>query len=157
MKITLLTIGKTSENYLTEGIQKYSKRINRYVSFEIKVIKDIKASKNMPVKTLKAKEENEIIKQLKKDDYLVLLDERGHEFNSIKFAKFIENKMITNIGNVVFLIGGAYGFSEGIYQKAKEKISLSKMTFSHQLIRIIFTEQLYRAFSIINGEPYHNE
>jgi 23S rRNA (pseudouridine1915-N3)-methyltransferase len=157
MKITLLMVGKTSEAYLTEGINQYVKRIQRYVKFELKIIKDIKASKYLPVKNRKSQEGQAILNLLGKDDYLVLLDERGKEISSVKFAKYIDNKMITNTSSLVFLIGGAYGFSEAVYNRAKERISLSKMTYSHQLIRLIFAEQLYRAFSIINGEPYHNE
>lgn len=150
-------VGKTSEAYLTEGINQYVKRIQRYVKFELKIIKDIKASKYLPVKSRKSQEGQAILNLLGKDDYLVLLDERGKEISSVKFAKYIDNKMITNTSALVFLIGGAYGFSEAVYNRAKERISLSKMTYSHQLIRLIFAEQLYRAFSIINGEPYHNE
>jgi len=157
MKLTLLFTGKTSSNYLEKGISDYEKRIKRYIDFEIKVIKDFKASKSMPAKTVKIKEGELILKYLKKTDILILLDEKGKLFTSRDFAQYIDNKIISSVKNLVFLIGGAYGFSEEIYKRANEKVSLSKMTFSHQPIRLLFAEQLYRAFTIIKGEPYHND
>jgi len=157
MKVKLLMVGKTSEDFLKTGIEMYSNRIKHYIKFEIVIIKDIKTGKNMPSKTIKTKEEEQILKHVTKDDLLILLDEKGKLLNSIGFSKHIENKINSGIKSIIFLIGGAYGFSENIYKRANEKVSLSKMTFSHQLIRIIFCEQLYRAFTIIKGEPYHNE
>lgn len=157
MKLSLLFTGKTSFKYLEVGIAEYEKRIKRYIDFEIKVIKDFKASKSMPAKTVKIKEGEQIIKHLNKTDFLVLLDENGKMFSSREFAKFIDNKMYTGTKRLVFLIGGSYGFSDEIYKRANAKLSLSKMTFSHQPIRVLFAEQLYRAFTIIKGEPYHND
>ncbi len=157
MKITLLVVGKTSADYLEKGIAEYEKRIKRYINFEIKVIKNIKNTKNMPSRIIKENEGKLISALIKKDDYLIVLDEKGQMFNSIEFSKNIQNKLNTGVKNLVFLIGGAYGFSQQVYLRTNEKLSLSKMTFSHQPIRLLFIEQLYRAFTIIKGEPYHNE
>ncbi len=157
MKITLLVVGKTSSDYLEKGIAEYEKRIKRYINFEIKVIKNIKNTKNMPSKIIKENEGKLVSAQIKKDDYLILLDEKGKMLNSIEFSKSIQNKLNIGVKNLVFVIGGAYGFSEQVHNRANEKLSLSKMTFSHQPFRLMFTEQLYRAFTIIKGEPYHNE
>ncbi len=157
MKIALFFVGKTSFKYLETGISEYEKRIKRYIDFEIKVIKDFKPGKNMPVSMIKQKEGMQISKLLKAGDYLILLDEKGKQYNSRDFSKSIENKMSMGIKRVVFLIGGAFGFSDDLYQRADESLSLSKMTFSHQPIRLLFMEQLYRAFTIIKGEPYHND
>lgn len=157
MNITLLVVGKTSADHLEKGIAEYVKRIKRYINFEIKVIKNIKKTKNMPSKIFKENEGKLISDHIKKSDYLILLDEKGKMFSSIEFSKSIQNKINIGVKNLVFLIGGAYGFSQQIYLRANEKLSLSKMTFSHQPVRLLFTEQLYRAFTIINGEPYHNE
>jgi 23S rRNA (pseudouridine1915-N3)-methyltransferase len=157
MKITLIFTGKTVKKYIEEGISEYEKRIKRYINFEIKVISELKNTKNLPVTVIKTKEGEILSTKITDDDFVILLDEKGQEFSSQEFAKFIENKTLTGIKNLVFVIGGAYGFSENIYKRANFKISLSKMTFSHQPVRILFTEQLYRAFTIIKGEPYHNE
>jgi len=157
MKLSLFFVGKTSSDYLEKGIAEYEKRIKRYIDFEIKTIKDLKASKSMPVKTVKLKEGEQILKQLKNNDILILLDEKGKLFTSREFAQYINHKNSTAVKNLIFLVGGAYGFSEEIYKRANGKISLSKMTFSHQPIRLLFVEQLYRAFTIIKGEPYHND
>ena len=157
MKLSLFFTGKTSSDYLEKGIAEYEKRIKRYIEFEIKTIKDIKASKSMPVKTVKIKEGEQILKHIKNTDVLILLDEKGKLFTSKEFAQYINHKNSTRVKHLIFLIGGAYGFSEQIYKRANGKISLSKMTFSHQPIRLLFAEQLYRAFTIIKGEPYHNE
>ena len=157
MKLSLFFTGKTSADYLKKGIAEYEKRIKRYINFEIKTVKDLKVSKSMPVKTVKQKEGEEILKQIKNNDILILLDEKGKQFTSREFAQFINHKNSTGVKHLIFLIGGAYGFSEQIYKRANRKISLSQMTFSHQPIRLLFTEQLYRAFTIIKGEPYHND
>ena len=157
MKLSLFFTGKTSSSYLEKGISEYEKRIKRYIEFEIKIIKDIKASKSMPIKTVKIKEGEQILKHIKNTDVLILLDEKGKLFTSREFAQYINHKNSTGVKHLIFLIGGAYGFSEQIYKRANGKVSLSKMTFSHQPIRLLFAEQLYRAFTIINGEPYHNE
>jgi len=157
MKISLLSTGKTSSDYLDTGISEYEKRIKRYINFEIKTIKDFKASKSMPSKTVKIKEGEQILKNISSSDFLVLLDEGGKMFTSREYAKYINNKTVTGIKHLIFLVGGAYGFSDDVYKRANDKISLSKMTFSHQPIRLLFAEQLYRAFTIIKGEPYHND
>lgn len=157
MNIILLAIGKTDESYLNEGIEKYFKRIKRYINFDFKVIKDIKNSKSISFDLQKKLEGDIILSEISNNDIVVLLDENGKEFNSRNFADFITKQMNASIKNLVFIIGGPYGFSQQIYERANYKLSLSKMTFSHQIIRLIFAEQLYRAFSIINKEPYHHD
>ncbi len=156
MKIELWVVGKTAFKYLEEGIGLYEKRLKHYTSFELIVLPDVK---NPPLSTeaLKTKEGELILNKLTKDDVLVLLDENGKQQTSIEFSKFIENQQISSTKRLVFQIGGAFGFSEGVYQRANFKLSLSKLTFSHQMIRLFFVEQLYRAFTIIRGEKYHNE
>jgi 23S rRNA (pseudouridine1915-N3)-methyltransferase len=154
MKIKLFVIGKTNFDFVKIGFKEYEKRLSRFVKFEYVVIKEGKSNNSNEVKTIEAKN---IIDKITSNDYLILLDNNGKEYNSINFANLIENKMNTSSKDIVFLIGGAYGFDDSIYQIAKEKISLSQMTFSHQIIRLIFIEQLYRAFTIINNHPYHNE
>ncbi|WP_367209760.1 23S rRNA (pseudouridine(1915)-N(3))-methyltransferase RlmH [Sphingobacterium sp. R2] len=157
MKITLLCIGKTDEKYLIEGIEKYTKRLKFYVNFNIVVLPDIKNVKSLSAEQQKDKEALLILKQLQPQDFVVLLDEHGKEFRSLEFSVYLEKMMIQSVQHLVFVIGGPYGFDQKIYDRAKSKISLSKMTFSHQMIRLFFTEQLYRALSIMKGEPYHHE
>lgn len=157
MKIKLIAVGKTDQNYLQEGIQVYHKRIPHYIPFEYLIIPDIRNTRSLPESQQKEKEGDLILAQLKDGDALVLLDEKGKTFRSVEFARFLEKNMLGGIKNLVFVIGGPYGFSEAVYQKAVEKVSLSAMTFSHQLIRLIFSEQLYRALTILKGEPYHHE
>ena len=157
MKICLLVIGKSDEEYLQKGIELFMKRIPHYISFEMKVIPDLKNSKNLSEEQQKAKEGELILQQLIPSDDLLLLDEQGLETSSVEFARFLEKKMISGIKRLVFLIGGPYGFSESVYARANGKVSLSKMTFSHQMVRLIFLEQLYRAMTILKGEPYHHQ
>jgi len=157
MKFTFLVVGKTVNSYLKEGFSEYEKRLGRYVSFQYVELADIKNTKKMPVDVQKEKEGEKILEKLKNDDFVVLLDERGKMFTSTEFSQFIENKMLQSIGSIVFIVGGAYGFSNGVYERSNAKMSLSKMTFPHQLIRLVFIEQLYRAFTIMKGEPYHHE
>ncbi len=157
MKIELLVVGKTNEKYFIDAINEYNGRLKHYIPFEINVIQDIKNAKNLTIEQLKEKEGDELLKCFEPGDYIILLDEHGKEFTSVKFASYLENKMLTGIKRLIFVVGGAYGFSQKIYDKAEEKISLSKMTFSHQMIRLIFTEQLYRAMTILKGQPYHHE
>ncbi|MGE8243674.1 23S rRNA (pseudouridine(1915)-N(3))-methyltransferase RlmH [Sphingobacterium sp. GVS05A] len=157
MKITLLCIGKTDDKYLIEGIDKYIKRLKFYVNFNIVVIPDIKNSKSLSEEQQKEKEAGLILKQLQPQDMVILLDEFGKEFRSLDFSAYLERMMINSVQHMVFIIGGPYGFDQKIYDRASSKMSLSKMTFSHQMIRLFFTEQLYRAFSIMKGEPYHHE
>lgn len=157
MKISLLVIGKTDAGYFVDAIREYENRLSHYIPFEMQVIPDIKNTKSLTDSQQKEKEGELILKHLQAGDYLVLLDERGKEFSSLQFATYIEKKTHTIAKRLVFIIGGPYGFAETIYDKASEKISLSKMTFSHQMIRLIFIEQLYRAMTILNNEPYHHE
>lgn len=154
MKIEFWVLGKTSFKYLEQGIQDYVKRLKYLTNFRVVVFSDIKEK---DAKSLLKKEAKQVLNKLNKEDHLILLDERGKMFSSIEFAKEIEKRKMLQQKKIVFLIGGAYGFDESIYQRADAKISLSKMTFSHQLIRVLFLEQLYRAFTIIKGLPYHHE
>ena len=157
MKISLLVVGKTVHSYLNQGIDEYTKRISRYCPFSIQYIADAKTTKSLSQEQQKQLEGGNIAAALDKSDYVVLLDEHGKEFTSVDFSAYIERKMQSVPKRLVFIIGGPYGFSKEIYGRANEKISLSKMTFPHDLIRLVFTEQLYRAFSIIHHEPYHHE
>ncbi|HZL10274.1 MAG TPA: 23S rRNA (pseudouridine(1915)-N(3))-methyltransferase RlmH [Prolixibacteraceae bacterium] len=157
MKICLMVIGKTDEDYLQKGIEIFLKRIPHYISFELKIIPDLKNSKNLSEDQQKEKEGELIRLQLTSSDELFLLDEQGTESSSVEFARFLEKKMISGIKRLVFVIGGPYGFSENIYSRANGKLSLSMMTFSHQMVRLIFVEQLYRAMTILKGEPYHHQ
>ena len=157
MKIELWFIGKTSFSYLKEGLAIYENRLKRYGSFNSVLIPDVKHAKNMNAHVLKIKEGEAVLNRLKPNDTLIVLDENGKAFTSVELAKFIEEKQNYSTKTLVFLIGGAFGFSEAVYQRAQHKLSLSKMTFSHQMIRLFVVEQLYRAFTIINSEPYHNE
>lgn len=156
MKIETWCIGKTAFEYIEEGIGIYQKRLTQYISFDFQVLPDVKDAKNMPEAQLKELEGAAVLKKLQESDILILLDEQGKSFSSVEFAEYIEKLGIQYSKRIIFLIGGAYGFSEKIYQRAHAKISLSKMTFSHQMVRVFFVEQLYRAFSILRNEPYHH-
>ena len=155
MKIKLVVVGKTKKNELITLINDYLKRINFYVKFNIVEVSSLK-SKKINEKELKKIEGENILKIIEKNEVLFLLDENGKSFNSVDFSKFIENKIQQN-KNIAFAIGGAYGFSKEVYENSSQTISISKMTFSHQLARLFFTEQLFRAFTIINNHPYHND
>ena len=155
--MTLLCVGKTDEKYIEEGIAKYTKRLIHYVKFNITVIPDIKNSKNLSQDQQKEKEADLILKQVDNSDTLMLLDEKGQQYRSVDFSKLLDKNMVSNVQHMVVVIGGPYGFSDRVYQRANGLLSLSKMTFSHQMIRLFFVEQLYRAFSIMRGEPYHHE
>ncbi len=157
MKITIILVGKTEAEYLVKGISDYVKRIKHYVSFNEIVIPALKNTGSLSEDLQKQKEGSFILSNLKSTDELILLDEKGDKFTSLSFADFIEKKMITSSKNIVFTIGGPYGFSDNVYNRANMKISLSDMTFSHQMVRLIFMEQLYRAMTIIKGEPYHHQ
>ena len=157
MKITLVVIGKTNGKFLIEGINEYTKRLSYYIPFNIDYLPDVKNNKKLSEDQQKTLEGNTILGALEKSDYVVLLDEHGKEFTSIEFSKYIEKKMTSVPKRLVFIVGGPYGFSQEVKERANEKISLSKMTFSHEMIRLIFTEQLYRAMTIMNNEPYHHE
>jgi len=157
MKIKLVVVGKTDDKYIAEGIKKYFNRLKHYITFEYSELPDIKNSKNLSQEQQKKLEGEMLLKQLQAGDFVVLLDEKGKTFTSREFASYIEKKMISGTKRVVFIVGGPYGFSDEIYAKANDKISLSKMTFSHQLVRLIFFEQIYRAMTIIRNEPYHHD
>lgn len=157
MKIFFLVVGKTEQEYLKKGISIYQDRLSHYSPFEMVVIPDIKGVSGMTKDQIKAKEGELILKTIKDSDELILLDERGREYSSEEFSAFIEKKLVHGVKSIVFVVGGAYGFSPEVYQRASGKISLSRMTFSHQMVRLVFTEQLYRAFTIIKGEPYHHK
>ncbi len=156
MKVEFWVIGKTNQAYLKEGISIYEKRIQRYLKMELVVLSDIKNAKNLPSKQLKEKEGTQILKKLAKSDCLILLDERGKDFSSVAFANFINQQLQHSYSKIIFLVGGAFGFSPSVYERANFKIRLSSMTFSHQMIRLFFIEQFYRAMTILKNEPYHN-
>lgn len=157
MKISLVVIGKTNGKFLIDGINEYTKRLSFYIPFNIVYLPDIKNNKKLSFEQQKTQEGVILLGEIDKSDYVVLLDEHGKEFTSIEFSRYIEKKMTTVTKRLVFVVGGPYGFSNDVKERANEKISLSKMTFSHEMIRLIFTEQLYRAMTIINNEPYHHE
>ena len=157
MKITLLQTGKTIDKHISELADLYSNRIKKYTGFEIITIPDVKNTKNMPVQEQKAKEATKIIQSVTDDDYIILLDERGKELRTLEFSGTLEKMFFLPKKRIVFVIGGPWGFSDAVYVRADYKLSLSKMTFPHQLVRLLFLEQLYRVFTIIKGEPYHHE
>lgn len=156
MKITLLIVGKTEDAYLKQGIDKYLKRLKHYTKIDIAEIAELKNTKALTEEQQKAKEAELILKKLLPTDYVILLDEKGLELSSSQFAAYIDKKAIGSVTNLVFIVGGPYGFDQAVYQRAIDKLSLSRMTFSHQMVRLFFVEQLYRAFTIIKGEPYHH-
>lgn len=156
MKISLIYIGKTDQEYLKKGITIYLDRLKHYIPFNMIEIPDIKNSKNLSVEQQKQKEGELILQKIVPTDDVVLLDENGKHFTSVEFSSLIEKKMVMSTQNLVFIIGGPYGFSQDVYSRANSKFALSKMTFSHQMVRLIFVEQLYRAMTIIKGEPYHH-
>lgn len=156
MTVKFISIGKTVKGYLKEGELEYEKRLSRYIKFEETVIPELKNASKLSHDEVKQKEGGLLLAKLDSSDFVVLLDENGKLQSSEEFAKWIENKQIYGTSKIVFIVGGAYGFSNDIYNRAQYKLSLSKMTFSHQMVRMIFKEQLYRAFTIIKGEPYHH-
>lgn len=156
MKTELILIGKTTDKHLQAGIDDYVGRIGHYLPFSVTIIPELKNTKSLSEEQQKERECELIIKQLQPSDYLVLLDEHGKEYTSMEFAQWMERKQ-QSVRKLVFCIGGPYGFSKSVYERANEKVSLSKMTFSHQMVRLVFTEQIYRACTIIKGEPYHHE
>ncbi|MFV0593967.1 MAG: 23S rRNA (pseudouridine(1915)-N(3))-methyltransferase RlmH [Draconibacterium sp.] len=157
MKITLLVIGKTDAAYLREGIDVYAKRLKHYIPFEMEVIQDVKKAKNLTAQLQCQKEGELILSRLGTGKELHLFDEGGKMYSSRSFAQFLEQKMLSSIKELVLVIGGPYGFSKEVYEKASSKISLSKLTFSHQMVRLLCVEQIYRAFTILKGEPYHHD
>lgn len=157
MKITLLTVGKTDKDWVRQGMDIYVSRLKHYIPFSVVEIPELKNVSAMTKDQIKTKEGELILKQIKPADDLILLDERGKEYTSVELAKVIQDKISYTGKDMVYVIGGAYGFSDAVYQRANSKISLSRMTFSHQMVRAIFVEQIYRAFTIMKGEPYHHE
>ncbi len=157
MKIVLIVVGKTTDSCLQQQIEMYWQRIQRYISCDLEIIPALKSTKSLSEEEIKRKEGLLILNKLQPADTVVLLDEQGKEYTSVQFSKYIDKQMQMSTKRLVFVVGGAYGFSAQVYAYARQKIALSKMTFSHQMIRLLFVEQLYRAFSIIKGEPYHHQ
>jgi 23S rRNA (pseudouridine1915-N3)-methyltransferase len=157
MKITLLTVGKTDKDWVRQGMEIYVSRLKHYIPFSVVEIPELKNVSALTKDQIKAREGELILKNIKPTDDMILLDERGKEYSSTELAKVIQDKISYTGKDMVYVIGGAYGFSEDVYQRANSKISLSRMTFSHQMVRAIFVEQIYRAFTIMRGEPYHHE
>lgn len=156
MKITFLTVGKTEDTYLKDGIEKYLKRLKHYTKLAIIEIDELKNTKALTQEQQKSKEAELILKKITPQDYVILLDENGSTLTSEKFAAYIDKKAIASVSNLVFIVGGPYGFDPSVYARGNDKLSLSAMTFSHQMVRLFFVEQLYRAYTIIKGEPYHH-
>ena len=155
MKIKLITIGKTDDSYLLEGFNKYAARLKHYIDIELKEIPDIKGGKKLNTNLQKESEGREILKLISTSDFIVLLDEKGKEFNSVGFSQFIQKRMNTGM-DLTFVIGGPFGFSDEVYNRSNMKMALSQMTFSHQMVRLFFIEQMYRSFTILKGEKYHH-
>jgi len=156
IKVKFLVIGKTTDRYLLSGIEDYNKRLTRYCNYEYQELPGVRLGKSATACETKRKEEEIILSKLEKSDFLVLMDEKGEEFTSRSFGDFLKKHQMSGTKRIVFLIGGAYGFSDNVYSRANSKIALSQMTFTHQMVRLIFTEQLYRAFTITKGEKYHH-
>ena len=157
MKLTLLVVGKTDKTFIKEATEEYIKRLRHYIPFEMEVIPDVKKTGNLTFEQQKAKEGERILSNDFSGKEMHLFDEKGKMFSSKEFARFLEKKMLSGLKELVFVIGGPYGFSDEVYKKADTKISLSRMTFSHQMARLLCVEQFYRAFTIIKGEPYHHD
>ena len=157
MKITLLTVGKTDVKWVKEGLDLYVSRLSHYAPFQLRDLPELKNVSALDREQIKVREGELILKSLRPSDEVVLLDEGGRELRSVEFASWLEKRFSRGSRDIVFVIGGAYGFSKEVYARADSKLSLSKMTFSHQMVRTIFAEQLYRAFTIMRGEPYHHE
>ena len=157
MKITLLSIGKTGDAYIKTGMDKYLKRLKYYTRLEITELPELKNTKALTQDQQKTKEAELLFKKITAADFVILRDEKGVELSSAQFASYLDKKAIASTSNLVFIIGGPYGFDHTVYQRANDRLSLSRMTFSHQMVRLFFVEQLYRAYTIIKGEPYHHE
>ena len=157
MKITLLTVGKTDVPWVREGLDIYVSRLSHYVPFSVRELPELKNAGALSKEQIKEKEGSALLSQIASDDYLILLDDKGKEKSSMQWASAVGDLTLHQSRNLVFAVGGAYGFSPAVYSRADSKLSLSKMTFSHQMVRVIFAEQLYRAFTILRGEPYHHE
>ena len=157
MKITLLTVGKTDKDWVSQGMDIYISRLKHYIPFSVVEIPELRNVSALTKDQIKVREGELILKNIRPSDDVILLDERGKEYSSVELAKVIQDKISYTGKDMVYIIGGAYGFSEAVYQRADSRISLSRMTFSHQMVRAIFVEQIYRAFTIMRGEPYHHE
>ena len=157
MDIELLTIGKTGSTYLQTGIDDYCKRLKRYIPFSIKTLPDAKNPRKLTEAQQKEAEGRDILAAVGPADLVILLDERGKEYTSVEFSDFINRAMVSGRKRLVFVVGGPYGFSPAVYDRADGKVSLSRMTFSHEMVRLFFTEQIFRAMTILRGEPYHHE
>ena len=155
MRVTLIETGKTRDPFIREGVELFRRRLIHYVPFQIDTLPDLKNTRNQSMKEVQEKEGKILLKRLKPGDFMILLDERGKEFHSISFAEYL-NGLEGRVKHLLFVIGGPYGFSDEVYKRADASLSLSKLTFSHQLVRVIFMEQLYRAYTILKGEPYHH-
>lgn len=157
MEIILLTVGKTTVDFVKSGIDEYLKRLKRYVCYKIQTLPDIRQTRGLTPGQQKEKEGETILQFLSSSDYCILLDERGREYNSVEFASQLQKIMASGKKKAVFVVGGPYGFSKDVYNRADAMLSLSRMTFTHEMIRLFFTEQIYRAMTILKGEPYHHE
>ena len=157
MKTILLSVGKTDDPLFSQIIEEYRKRVNYYTPFEMQIIPDIKNAKNLSEKEQKKLEGEKLLKWLQPSDHVVLLDDKGKQYSSVEFAGYMEKKSFSAAKRLVFVVGGPYGFSQEIRERANEAVSLSRMTFTHQMVRLVFTEQLYRAMTILQNEPYHHE
>lgn len=157
MNIELIVIGKTDSKEVASLVEMYGKRVNHYCKFAITTLPDVKNTKSLSINQQRSLEGEAILRQTEPSDYVVLLDERGSEMRSIEFADWLQKRILSGVRRLVLVIGGPYGFSSEVYNRANQKLSLSKMTFSHQIVRAIFAEQIYRAFTILNNEPYHHE
>jgi len=157
MKVTFILVGKTDDSYIAEGFAVFEKRIKHYISFETIVLPALKNTKGLTIEQQKQKEGELILKHIQPTDRLILLDENGKSYTSLEFSSFFQQQMNSGVKNLVFLVGGPYGFSEQVYKTSNGKLSLSKMTFSHQMVRLFFVEQLYRAMTILKNEPYHHQ
>lgn len=156
MDIKLIVVGKTSSNYIIDGLNEYLKRLKRYIDFDLEVVPDLKNNKSKTESAQKLEEGTLILQKIKESDFVVLLDERGKQFSSIEFSEFLQKKMLSGTKRLLFIVGGPYGFSEAVYVRANSLLSLSKMTFNHEMVRLFFVEQIYRAMTILRNEPYHH-
>lgn len=157
MDVELMTVGKTTVNYIIEGIEEYRKRLRRYIPFEITSLPDVKNARSLSESAQKDAEGAMILSKITPSDFVVLLDERGKEFSSMEFADFMNRQMASGRKRLLFIVGGPYGFSQDLYARADYKVSLSRMTFNHEMVRLFFVEQIYRSQTILRGEPYHHE
>jgi len=157
MKIMFWFIGKTADNYLDEGLQRFEKRLKHYLPVEVEVLADVKGGGKLPPEQLKLREAEAVLARLKPEDALILLDERGNSYRSAEFARWLDQQLQQPYRRLILLVGGAYGFAPALYERSQSMLSLSKMTFSHQMVRLFLLEQVYRAMTILRNEPYHNE